>query len=240
MVEPPNSEKPSARPAIGVIIPALNEQLSIAKVLADIPAGLVQTVIVVDNGSTDDTAAIAAALGAVVVQESRRGYGQACLAGLAALDAAAIDIVVFLDGDYSDYPEQMHSLVTPILEGEADFVVGSRVLGQREVGSLLPQARFGNALATWLIRHLYGVAYTDLGPFRAIRYEALRRLGMADTDFGWTVEMQTKAARERLRVTEVPVGYKKRIGTSKISGTLKGSVLAGYKILSTIFRYARR
>ena len=239
-MEPTNSAEPSARPAIGVIIPALNEELSIAKVLADIPAGLARIVIVVDNGSTDDTAVIAAALGAVVVQEPRRGYGQACLAGLAVLDASGVDIVVFLDGDYSDYPEQMTSLVTPILEDKADFVVGSRVLGQREIGSLLPQARFGNALATWLIRHLYGVAYTDLGPFRAIRHEALLRLGMADTDFGWTVEMQTKAAREKLRVMEVPVGYKKRIGTSKISGTLKGSVLAGYKILSTIFRYARR
>ena len=224
---------------VGVIIPALNEEQSIGRVLADIPAGLADTVVVVDNGSTDRTAAVAAAAGATVVSESRRGYGQACLTGMAALAAADVDVVVFLDGDYSDYPEEMGSLVEPIIRGDADFVVGSRVRGERQQGALLPQARFGNALATWLIHLLYGVEYTDLGPFRAIRNEALERLQMADRDFGWTVEMQAKAARRRLRVTEIPVRYRKRIGTSKISGTVKGSILAGYKILSTIARYAR-
>ena len=222
---------------VGVIIPALNEEQSIGRVLADIPAGLADTVVVVDNGSTDRTAAVAAAAGATVVSESRRGYGQACLTGMAAL--AAADVVVFLDGDYSDYPEEMGSLVEPIIRGDADFVIGSRVRGERQQGALLPQARFGNALATWLIHLLYGVQYTDLGPFRAIRHEALERLQMADRDFGWTVEMQAKAARRRLRVTEIPVRYRKRIGTSKISGTVKGSILAGYKILTTIARYAR-
>ena len=224
---------------VGVIIPALNEEQSIGRVLADIPTGLADTVVVVDNGSTDRTAAVAAAAGATVVSESRRGYGQACLTGMAALAAADVDVVVFLDGDYSDYPEEMGSLVEPIIRGDADFVVGSRVRGERQQGALLPQARFGNALATWLIHLLYGVEYTDLGPFRAIRHEALERLQMADRDFGWTVEMQAKAARRRLRVTEIPVRYRKRIGTSKISGTVKGSILAGYKILSTIARYAR-
>ena len=221
---------------VGVIIPALNEEQSIGRVLADIPTGLADTVVVVDNGSTDRTAAVAAAAGATVVSESRRGYGQACLTGMAALAAADVDVVVFLDGDYSDYPEEMGSLVEPIIRGDADFVVGSRVRGERQQGALLPQARFGNALATWLIHLLYGVEYTDLGPFRAIRQEALERLQMADRDFGWTVEMQAKAARRRLRVTEIPVRYRKRIGTSKISGTVKGSILAGYKILSTIAR----
>ena len=224
---------------VGVIIPALNEEQSIGRVLADIPAGLADTVVVVDNGSTDRTAAVAAAAGATVVSESRRGYGQACLTGMAALAAADVDVVVFLDGDYSDYPEEMGSLVEPIIRGDADFVIGSRVRGERQQGALLPQARFGNALATWLIHLLYGVQYTDLGPFRAIRHEALERLQMADRDFGWTVEMQAKAARRRLRVTEIPVRYRKRIGTSKISGTVKGSILAGYKILTTIARYAR-
>ena len=223
-------------PAIGVVIPAFNEENAIARVLGDIPTGLARQVVVVDNGSTDGTACQAAEGGAMVVHEPRRGYGQACLAGLGAL--REVEIVVFLDGDYSDYPEEMPQVVAPILEGRADLVIGSRVLGEREKGALLPQARMGNALATWLIRVLFGVTYTDLGPFRAIRLEALHRLGMQDCTFGWTVEMQVKAARLGLRIAEVPVRYRRRLGTSKVSGTVSGSIRAGYKILLTIFRCA--
>ena len=219
-----------------VIIPALNEEDAILRVLNDIP-DLAHEVIVVDNGSMDDTPARAAAGGARVVLEPRRGYGQACLTGIAALPDDT-EIVVFLDGDYSDYPAEMDRIVEPLRSGAADLVIGSRVLGKHEAGALLPQARFGNALATFLIRFLYGVRYTDLGPFRAIRRDALERIDMADRNFGWTVEMQVKAARQGLRTTEVPVRYRKRIGKSKISGTLIGTVRAGYKILWTIFRHA--
>jgi glycosyltransferase involved in cell wall biosynthesis len=224
-------------PSLAVLIPALNEEQAIAQVLAAIPAGLAQEVVVVDNGSTDRTAEVAHSLGARVVSEPRRGYGQACLSGLAALKP--VDIVVFLDGDYSDYPEEIPALLDPILRGEADLVIGSRVLGQREAGALLPQQRLGNALATWLIRLLFGVRYTDLGPFRAIRAEALKRLEMQDRNYGWTVEMQVKAARAGLRLAEVPVRYRRRLGVSKISGTLKGTIKAGYKIIATILRYRR-
>ena len=223
-----------ASPSISVIIPAFNEEHAIGKVLDEIPRAI-SKVIVVDNGSTDATAAVAESRGATVVCEPIRGYGQACLRGLSALSAT--DIVVFLDGDYSDFPEEMSTLCEPIATGAADLVIGSRVLGQCEKGALLPQARFGNWLSTRLIRWLFGVCFTDLGPFRAIDYTALKRLDMCDRDFGWTVEMQVKAARLRLRCMEVPVRYRKRIGTSKISGTVSGSVRAGYKILWTIFRH---
>jgi glycosyltransferase involved in cell wall biosynthesis len=223
-------------PHISVIIPAFNEEEAIGHVLDEIPPSVAQ-VVVVDNGSTDATAAVAQAHGAAVVAEPTRGYGQACLAGIAILEST--DIVVFLDGDYSDYPEEMPLLTEPIVNGEVDLVIGSRVLGQRERGALLPQARFGNWLSTRLIRLFFGVSFTDLGPFRAIRYDALLRLKMADRDFGWTVEMQVKAARLSLRCAEVPVRYRKRIGVSKISGTLMGSLRAGHKILLTIFRYLR-
>ena len=223
-------------PAIAVVIPALDEEQAIGKVLRDIPEGASQ-VVVVDNGSRDRTAEVARGLGAEVVAELRRGYGQACLTGIAQLDRP--DIVVFLDGDYSDYPEEMSTLVAPLLTGEADMVIGSRTLGQREKGALLPQARFGNWLSTLLIRLLFGVSFTDLGPFRALRFDALQRLAMQDRDFGWTVEMQVKAARLGLRAVEVPVRYRRRIGTSKITGTLSGTLRAGHKILWTIFRYAR-
>ncbi len=222
--------------AIAVVIPALDEEQAIGKVLRDIPEGASQ-VVVVDNGSRDRTAEVARGLGAEVVAEPRRGYGQACLTGIAQLDRP--DIVVFLDGDYSDYPEEMSALVAPLLTGEADMVIGSRTLGQREKGALLLQARFGNWLSTLLIRLLFGVSFTDLGPFRALRFDALQRLAMQDRDFGWTVEMQVKAARLGLRAVEVPVRYRRRIGTSKITGTLSGTLRAGHKILWTIFRYAR-
>ena len=222
--------------AVAVIIPALNEEDAIVRVLGDIPGELSAAVIVVDNGSTDSTAARSRDCGATVIAEPRRGYGQACLAGLAALPEG-VDIVVFMDGDYSDYPSEMIDLVDPIARDTADLVIGSRVLGESEAGALLPQARVGNALATWLIRRLFGVRYTDLGPFRAVRLSALKELNMADRDYGWTVEMQVKAARRGLRIAEVPVRYRRRIGESKITGTLMGSVRAGHKILWTIFRH---
>ncbi len=225
---------------VAVIIPARNEQDAILRVLADIPPATADDVIVVDNDSADATAQRAAEGGARVVHEPRRGYGQACLAGIAALHPET-EIVVFLDGDYSDYPGEMVDLLEPLLAGRADFVVGSRALGRREPGAMLPQARFGNALATVLIRWLYGVSYTDLGPFRAIRRETLERIGMSDRDFGWTVEMQVKAARLGVAAVEVPVSYRRRLaGASKVTGTVAGTVRAGWKILGTIFRHARR
>ena len=224
-----------------MLIPAHNEALSIGLVLGEIPAGLAQEVVVVDNASTDATAAAARAAGATVVTESRPGYGQACLAGLAYYAAQPAgrtpEIIVFLDGDHSDFPTEMPALLAPILSGAAELVIGSRALGERERGALLPQQRFGNWLATRLLRLRYGGTHTDLGPFRAIRADALARLNMVDTNYGWTVEMQVKAARLGLRVAEVPVRYRRRIGTSKISGTVRGTLSAGYKILWTIFKY---
>ena len=220
---------------IAVVIPALDEERAIGRVLADVPAW-VDRVIVADNGSRDRTADIARAAGATVVLEPEPGYGAACLAGLTHIGDA--DIIVFLDGDYSDHPEEMASLVDPIIADVADLVIGSRVLGAREVGALTPQQRFGNWLATRLIRAFWGVRYTDLGPFRAIRAPALARLGMRDRTYGWTVEMQIKAAIGGLRALETPVRYRRRIGISKISGTIKGTVKAGYKILTMIARLA--
>ena len=220
---------------ISVIIPVFNEQDAIEKVIGDIPDHLPTEIIVVDNGSTDQTAKLAAAMGARIVRENRRGYGSACLAGIAATNDP--DIVVFLDGDYSDHPNEMPDLIAPILENRADLVIGSRTLGNSEPGALMIQARFGNRLATSLIKILFGVSYTDLGPFRAIRYLALLDLNMRDKTFGWTVEMQVKAAKQALKIQEVPVSYRKRIGVSKITGTLKGTLKAGWKILFTIFKY---
>ena len=226
---------------IGVIIPAHNEARAISLVLAEIPAGLVREVVVVDNASTDDTSAVARAAGATVLAEPRPGYGYACLAGMSYyFDQPANqqpDIIVFLDGDHSDYPADMPALLAPLLRSEAEMVIGSRALGEREAGSLLPQQRFGNWLATRLLRLRYGGQFTDLGPFRAIRTEALKALGMRDKTYGWTVEMQIKAARQGLRTVEVPVRYRRRIGTSKVSGTVRGTLGAGYKILWTIYRY---
>ena len=224
------------QPRVSVIIPVFNEQDAITRVLADLPKHLIHEIIVVDNGSTDKTAQLAAEAGARVVAESRRGYGSACLKGIASSDNP--DIIAFIDGDYSDHPEEMTRVLAPLLEDRADFCIGSRVLGNREPGALLPQARFGNWLATTLISAFFGADYTDLGPFRAIRRETLARLNMQDRTFGWTVEMQVKAARLRVRTTEVPVSYRKRIGVSKITGTLEGTIKAGWKILFTIFKHA--
>jgi len=220
-----------------VVIPAFNEAEAIGKVLRKIP-DWVDEVVVVDNGSTDATAMLAEAAGARVVHEPRRGYGSACLAGIDA--AQGPDVLVFLDADYSDHPEEMNLVVDPIVRDEVDFVVGSRVLGNAEPGSLTPQARFGNRFACLLLRWIWGAAFTDLGPFRAIRANTLRSLHMQDRDYGWTVEMQIKAARDGVRCREVPVSYHRRIGRSKISGTAKGAVLAGSKILLTVARYGLR
>ena len=226
-------------PRIAVVIPALNEEASLPKVLGDLPWQRLAQVVVVDNGSSDQTATVAQAHGATVLSEPRRGYGWACLAGIEYLQDKQPDILVFLDGDYSDYPDELGDVVRPILEEGYDLVIGSRP--QRAgVGALLRHARLGNALATWLIRRLYGFSYTDLGPFRAIRFSKLLAIEMQDKTYGWTVEMQIKAIRYGLRITEVPVRYRQRIGTSKVSGTVKGTVFAGWKILWTVFRYARR
>lgn len=224
-----------ASPRIAVVIPAFNEQDSISLVLRDLPWPMLHEVVVVNNASTDRTETIAREHGARVVRESRRGYGWACLAGIAALDSP--DVVVFLDADYSDHPDELPRVVAPILEGRADLVIGSRTLGRREPGAMLPQARFGNWLATTLIRAIWRHPYTDLGPFRAVTADALRRIDMQDKTYGWTVEMQIKALREGLRVVEVPVSYRRRVGVSKITGTVRGTLGAGYKILGTIARY---
>jgi glycosyltransferase involved in cell wall biosynthesis len=221
----------AGRLRIGVIIPARNEAAALPGVLhAILP--LVAEVVVVDTASTDGTPDIARRLGARVVAEPRRGYGRACLAGIAAL-SPDVDTVLFMDADAADRPEDLAVLLAPIQAGEADLVIGARRLGV-ERGALTPQQRFGNALACWLIRLVWGVRYTDLGPFRVIRRDALARLGMRDETWGWTVEMQVRAARLGLRVAEVPVGYRRRIGTSKISGTLSGTIRAGWKILWVI------
>ncbi len=219
------------------VIPALNEAESLGLVLDALPRPPIRRVVVADNGSTDATARVAREHGAIVVFEPHRGYGAACLEALHALKADPPDVVLFLDADGSDDPAEAPAVLAPILEGRADLVVGSRVLGLREPGALSPHARFGNWLATRLIAAFYGARYTDLGPFRAIRYDALVGLEMKDRDFGWTVEMQVKAARRGLRHIEVPVRYRRRVGRSKISGTVGGSVRAGVKILGTVFAH---
>jgi len=230
------------QPIVDLIIPALNEEASISLVLNDLP-NWVRTVFVVDNGSTDKTAEIARSHGATIVQQPQRGYGAACLAGMAQIETNIANgivppqIVAFLDADYSDHPECLVDLVQPIVAGNFDFVLGSRLLGEREPGAMPPQSYFGNKLACFLMRILFGGRYTDLGPFRVIRYSALQHLKMADENYGWTIEMQIKATRSKIRTTEIPVPYRKRIGTSKISGTISGSVRAGVKILFTIAKY---
>ncbi len=228
-------------PRIVLVIPALDEEEALPLVLADVQAlqretALLDEIIVVDNGSRDQTAALARRAGATVLQEPRRGYGAACLCALAYLHSRPPDVVVFMDGDRSDHAEEIPALVQPIATGAYDLVVGSRTLGQSERGALVPQARFGNWLATRLIRACFGHRYTDLGPFRAVRYRALESMGLTDRDFGWTIEMQIRALQTGARVTEVPVRYRRRVGRSKISGTLAGSWGAGRKILATLWR----
>lgn len=223
---------------IDVVIPALNEELALPQVLREIPRPPVRRVVVADNGSTDATADVARAHGAEVVTEPERGYGAACLRALAHLSLNPPDVVVFLDGDHSDHPAELPLLIDPISNHRADMVVGSRALGRREPGSLSPQQRVGNAIACHALRILYGARYTDLGPFRAIRWDTLQSLNMRDRNFGWTVEMQIKAARLDVRAMEVPVSYRARVGVSKVSGTLRGSVGAGVKILWLLGRYA--
>lgn len=223
-----------------VIIPAFNEARSIGRVIGDIPPGLADEVVVVNNASTDETEQNARASGATVLTEPRRGYGRACLCGIAYARTQQPDVVVFLDGDYSDYPDEMPALVGPILRDEADFVIGSRMRGRREPGAMLPQALVGNRLACALMRLFWGARYTDLGPFRAIRFDDLLTLDMQDTTFGWTIEMQIKAVVAGLRYTEVPVSYRRRVGVSKITGTVSGTLRASAKILGTIARFALR
>jgi glycosyltransferase involved in cell wall biosynthesis len=220
---------------VSVVIPTRNERAAIARVLADLPANLVTEVIVVDNNSTDGTTEIAAEMGARVISEPRRGYGQACLTGLAC--ASAPDVVVFLDGDYSDRPAELPLLLTPIVQGRADITIGSRLAGPRTPGALPWHAAFGNRFAACLISHLYGLKITDLGPFRATRADVLRAVGLEETTYGWAVELILKGASQGFRIVEVPVSYHPRIGKSKISGTFRGTVGATWFILSRIARY---
>lgn len=225
---------------IDVIIPAYNEQYSISKVIGDINKNLVREIIVVDNNSTDFTGRNARLSGATVVQEYKQGYGAACLKGIEYIKSKtrSPDIVVFLDADYSDHPDQMELLVNPIIHDGFDLVIGARSPLNREDGSMTPQQIFGNRLAVTLLRWLYGAHFTDLGPFRAIKWQRLLSLNMIDQDYGWTVEMQIKAVKQKLKYTEVGINYRCRTGVSKISGTLRGTVMAGYKIITTIFKYA--
>ena len=224
---------------IKVIIPAYNEEDSIANVIQEIPK-MVTEVIVVSNNSTDATEKNAAAAGATVLKEPQKGYGYACLKGMDYIAQQEVkpDILVFLDGDYSDYPEELTKIVAPIIEQDVDFVVGARVKSLREDGSMTPQQVFGNWLATFLMKLFFGAKFTDLGPFRAIKYEKLLQLNMEDKTYGWTVEMQLKALKQKLSYVEIPVRYKKRIGVSKVSGTVKGTIFAGVKILGWIFKYS--
>jgi len=221
---------------ISVIIPAHNEEDSLPHVLSDLPRDKILDIIVVDNASTDKTAEVAIKSGCRLVRESRRGYGQACLSGIAHLRSDT-DIVVFLDGDYSDHPEQINRLIDPIVNENIDMTLGSRLLGKREKGAMTPQSYYGNKLACYLMKKFWHAKYTDLGPFRAITFDGLKKLNMSDRNFGWTIEMQIKAMEQNLKVKELPTDYRRRIGTSKISGTIKGTILASYKILWTIFKY---
>lgn len=224
---------------ICVIIPAFNEEKGVGKVIEEIPKHLVSEIIVVNNASTDNTEQVALQKGATVLREPIAGYGRACLKGIDYLRKSKTppDIVIFLDADHSDYPEEMIKLIEPIQRDGVDLVIGSRALGTKERGSMTPQQIFGNWLATRLLKLFYGVKFTDLGPFRAIQFNKLIELNMQDKTYGWTVEMQLKAAKLGMACVEVPVGYRKRIGFSKISGTVKGTLLAGYKIIITIFKY---
>ncbi len=220
---------------VGVVMPARDEEASVGRVIDEIPRARVHRIVVVDNGSRDRTAEVARSRGATVVREATPGYGRACLAGIA--QCSDCDVIVVLDADHSDYAEDLPSLLAPIDADEADFVIGSRVLGGAEPGSLPWNQRFGNRLATALMHRLYGVRFTDMGPFRAIRRDALASLDMRDPTYGWNVEMQAKAIIAGLRIREVPVRYRKRIGKSKISGTITGTIRAGTRIISTILLY---
>ncbi|WP_394974779.1 glycosyltransferase family 2 protein [uncultured Croceitalea sp.] len=224
---------------IKVIIPAYNEGDSIAHVVSELPKS-VSEIIVINNNSTDNTALNAKKVGATVLTENRKGYGYACLKGIdyIAKQSKQPDIIVFIDGDYSDYPEELDKVVAPILNQDMDFVIGARTKKLREAGSMTFPQIFGNELATLLMKLFFGAKFTDLGPFRAIKYEKLKELNMEDKTYGWTVEMQLKALRKKLAYTEVPVRYKKRIGVSKVSGTVKGAIFAGVKILGWIFKYS--
>ncbi|PHR15045.1 MAG: UDP-glucose--dolichyl-phosphate glucosyltransferase [Aequorivita sp.] len=224
---------------IKVIIPAYNEEASIGKVIAEIP-DMVSEIIVVNNNSTDNTAEVAKKTGATVLFQPKTGYGNACLKGMEYIseEKTKPEIVVFLDGDYSDYPSELPKIVAPIIENNIDFVVGARVKALREAGSMTFPQRFGNALATKLMKLFFNSKFTDLGPFRAIKYEKLLALNMEDKTYGWTVEMQLKALKKKFTYAEVPVKYKNRIGVSKVSGTVKGAIFAGVKILSWIFKYS--
>ena len=218
---------------IAVIIPVLNEESSIGKVLDDIPKK-VNEIIVVDNGSKDNSAIISNKRNATVLYEKRKGYGYACLKGISYLKNKPPDIVVFLDGDYSDFPEELNKIIAPIEKGNVNFSLGARVKSLREPGSLTAQQIFGNALACVLMRLIYKSRFSDLGPFRAILWETLQSLDMQDKTYGWTVEMQLKILKRKIPYTEIPIHYRKRIGISKVSGTLKGTIMAGYKILGWI------
>ena len=224
---------------VDVVIPAYNEEMSICKVINAIPEGVVREVVVVNNNSTDRTAEVATAAGAVVLKEIFQGYGAACLKGIAHINAKEQlpDVLVFMDADFSDHPEQIIDVLEPIMKRGVAMVIGSRTLGKRQRGSMTPQQMFGNWLATRMIKILYGAHYTDLGPFRAIQMSVLNQIEMQDPTYGWTVEMQLKIAKENLSFEEVPVNYKRRIGKSKIAGTFKGTILAGYKIITTILKY---
>ena len=221
-----------------VIIPAFNEARSIGRVIGDLPRDEIEEVVVVNNASTDETEANAKAAGATVIEEQRQGYGWACLSGIAYAETKKPDVIVFLDGDYSDHPEEIVKLLAPIKDNKADFVLGSRMIGDREPGAMLPQALIGNKIACGLMRLFWNGKYTDLGPFRAIRFDHLMALEMEDKTYGWTIEMQIKALRAGLRYQEVPVSYRKRVGVSKITGTVAGTLKASYKILWTIAYYA--
>lgn len=224
---------------IDVVIPAYNEENAIAKVIAEIPRDKVRHIVVCNNGSTDNTKAVAKSAGAIVVNEPTPGYGRACLKGMAYLEALDTqpDILVYIDGDYSDYPEQLPLLTDPIEHHDADLVIGSRARGDRQRGSMTIPQILGNWIATNMIRWIYGLRFTDLGPFRAVRWTSLMAMQMQDKTYGWTCEMQVKAAKMRLSSVEIPVNYRQRIGVSKVSGTLKGATLAAYKIITTILIY---
>ena len=233
-----NNQSSHPSSIVDVIIPAYNEEKSIPFVIREIP-DFVRNVVVANNNSTDGTKAAAEKEGAIVVFEPQKGYGKACLTAMDWIKNQTVqpDIVVFLDGDYSDYPEEMVDLIQPIWDGQADMVIGSRAKGQKEAGSMTFPQVFGNWLATTMMKYIQRANYSDLGPFRAIKWQKLLDLNMVDENFGWTIEMQIKAHQKGLRYTEVPVNYRKRIGVSKVSGTVKGVIGAGYKIIWTIFKY---